>query len=485
MNVLEQMDDDSLLKRYVELNDREALGTLFLRHANSAYTTALRVCRNQADAEDAVQLAFVNIMQNAANYRGGSPFAMKTWIARIVIGAVKNKIRSEVRRRRREEEVVQDSEDVTLPAESSLDRDPGELTGEVYAALNALPEHYRLPIVLHHCEGMSLKETAEMLQVSPNTLSMQLTRGMKSMRRALAAAGVLANSTSILAAIPLLPVEQVPVSLLNSISKTLAGSGGLGAVAAPAAAAAGAGFLKPFIIGVIAVALAAAGGVILVQQLRDKPAPAPVVVTTNAEVEYVDGGLVLEDDFENGLGNWATGLRYMSKDARQAGKVADYPEQVRKCVRIESADVLGKTKKALVIGEPGSGMMAYCGLNRRLDETAFSIEFDCKTRVSPTHCALLIVGNARVKTIKDDYTGMKSQAWEHSRYEIVLRNGPGQEAFYDAKNYINGVLSSHYEFHGDPPIAGFSVTKGTLMVANVAIRKMIPKAGSAGAAAKR
>jgi RNA polymerase sigma-70 factor, ECF subfamily len=246
VNLLEQMDDDSLMKRYVETSDREALGTLFLRHASGAYTTALRVCRNQADAEDAVQSAFVYIMQNAANYRGGNPFAMKTWIARIVIGAVKNKIRSEVRRRTREEEVVQDSEDVALPAESLRDHDPNELTGEVYAALNTLPEHYRLPIVLHHCEGMSLKETAETLQVSPNTLSMQLARGMKIMRRTLAAGGVMANSTSILAALPLLPSENAPAPLLNSIGEILAGVGRF--LEAAAATEATAASLKPAVV---------------------------------------------------------------------------------------------------------------------------------------------------------------------------------------------------------------------------------------------
>lgn len=478
MTEFEQMDDELLLKRYVEHNDRDALGALFTRHAGAAYTTALRVCRNQADAEDAVQSAFVNVMQNAASFRGGSKFGVRAWITKIVIGTVKNKIRSEVRRRMREEEVVESGEDLALPEGVAGGGDPNELTGAVDEALKRLPEHYRLPIVLHHCEGLSLRETAEMLEVSESTLSIQLTRGIKTMRRALAAGGVLANGAAIMATLPLLPPESVPVSLLSVISKMLAAPGGLGA-AAPAAAA-GAGLFKPLAIGVTAAAVAAAGGVILVQKQRDKPVMATAAAPAVAGQEYVDSEVVLADDFGNGLGNWTAGLRYVSKEARETGKEIDYPEQVSKCVRIEDADVFGKKKKALIIDEPGVGLLSYCGLNRRVNKNAFSIDFDCRTAVFPTHCALLIIGNAKVKTIKENYAAMRSQEWQHSRYEIVLRNEPGHEAFYDARNFIDGILCSHYEFYGEPPNTGFSVTKGALMIANVVIREMKPKAGVTG-----
>lgn len=237
VNSFETMDDESLLKRFVELDDREALGALFTRHAGAAYTTALRICRNQADAEDVVQSAFVNVMQNAAHYRGGTSSGVKAWLTKIVIGTVKNKIRSEVRRRKREDLVAEDSDDVVLPEEPSniaLDA----LAGEIKTALDGMPEDYRLAIVLHHCEGLSLQETAETMGLSTNTLSMRVKRGMKKLRQELHARGVSADSRALSAALLSMPVESAPDALVGGIGKILAGAV---RVSKGAAAASGAG----------------------------------------------------------------------------------------------------------------------------------------------------------------------------------------------------------------------------------------------------
>src|SRR5207253_54721 len=56
-------DDATLLQQYIANGDREAIDMLFRRHADSAYRTALRCCGNSADAEDAVQAAFLEVLQ--------------------------------------------------------------------------------------------------------------------------------------------------------------------------------------------------------------------------------------------------------------------------------------------------------------------------------------------------------------------------------------------------------------------------------------
>lgn len=477
MSALEQMDDESLLRRYAELNDREALGTLFRRHAGAAYTTALRLCRNRADAEDAVQGAFVNIMQNAANYRGGSKFGVRAWIAKIVIGTVKTRIRSEVRRRIREEEVVEASEDMALPEGAAGDRDPNELTGAVDEALSNLPEHYRLPIVLHHCEGLSLHETAEMLEVSENTLSRQLTRGMKNMRRALAAGGVAVNGAVIVAALPLLAPESAPASLLNSIPQILTSSGGAGAVAG-AATAAGTGLLKPFAIGIAAVAVATTGGIYLAHKSQDKPPSAPVAAPESGEREYVDGPIVLRDDFEKGYDNWESG--FLGGAAKGWHDVSD-PARAEKCIRIEKIDYQGKQVNALVVTEPGlPDLVSVAKLRQPAAVKAFSVEYNWKPAVK-TQAALIIqreTGRTEVIERKPDFV-LKPGVWHAHRLEVTPADGRTTERYYDVKEYCDGVLIFRYALYGGQPAAGFTVTKGSVMVASVVFREMVQKTASA------
>ena len=232
---LESLTDDALLHRYVKASDRDALEALFCRHADAAYATALRICRHTADAQDAVQHAFVKVMQNAAAYRGGTGIAAKTWIIKIVIGSCKNRIRSEVRRRKWEE-LASDEQDVTyIPEDPAADDDAKALAAAVLQELNGLPERYQMPILLHHCEGMSLKETAAALSVSENTLHMQLKRGLDRLRNAMGARGMPVSLVSIGAVLAAVPGEAAPASLLASILDIAHGVGTFAKSALPAA----------------------------------------------------------------------------------------------------------------------------------------------------------------------------------------------------------------------------------------------------------
>lgn len=221
MDSYEQIDDQTLLKRYAEHGDRDALGALFRRHVDHAYSTAYRLCRNRADAEDAVQNAFVQIIQKAADFRGGSEFGVRAWMMRIVCGVCLNRIKSDARRRLREEKATDDAAETTAPPIPDNEPDPGTLTKPVIDALNALPDRHRAAIWLHHYQGMTLKETAATLEVPEKTADMWVYRGMNDLRNRLAATGVLAGSTSVLAALCMTPVDRAPESLVAAIPKLL------------------------------------------------------------------------------------------------------------------------------------------------------------------------------------------------------------------------------------------------------------------------
>jgi RNA polymerase sigma factor (sigma-70 family) len=213
-----QADDAALLRAFSERHDRQAMNALFARHADAAFRTALRLCRNAADAEDAVQSAFIEILRRAAQFRGES--AVKPWILGFVVNATRHKAREEGRRDAREEKAAV-SERVHAP--------PGgdETREAVRAAVHGLPEHYRAPVWLHYCEGLSSGEVAQALSLSENTVRSQLTRGVEHLREALAL-----STPLLLAALAGAAVESAPATLTSSIST-------LAANAAPTALKAG------------------------------------------------------------------------------------------------------------------------------------------------------------------------------------------------------------------------------------------------------
>lgn len=222
---LEQASDDLLLKRYVEQNDREALGVLFRRHADAVYATAMRLCRNSADAEDVVQTVFIKIMESASQYRGGSEMAVKAWLMKSVVWTSKQKIRGEVRRRNREEIANEEQEDSYCPDEQAgQEADLKERAAEILEVLDDLPEHYREALWMHYCQGLSVKDAASALEMPEKTFRNTVGYGLRKLKQKLEEKGVSATVASVVAALPCLPSEAAPVSLLNQIGGLISGA---------------------------------------------------------------------------------------------------------------------------------------------------------------------------------------------------------------------------------------------------------------------
>jgi RNA polymerase sigma-70 factor (ECF subfamily) len=204
-------DDPGLLRAFVQRGDRAALGALFSRHADAAYRFALRLSRNPADAEDILQGAFLEVFRRAHSFRGGS--SVRTWILGFVLNLSRNKAREESRRRARQERAAAEADAIAPPATA----DP-EVALQVRRALDDLPEHYRAPVWLHYGEGLSTDEVAAVLDLSPDTVRKQLTRGIDKLRNELLPMGA---ATSVLAVLPALAVETAPPALTASLLSTV------------------------------------------------------------------------------------------------------------------------------------------------------------------------------------------------------------------------------------------------------------------------
>src|SRR5574341_707250 len=90
------MTDDDLLRAYSERKDRTALDELFRRHDDIAYRAAQRILRNDADARDAVQAAFLNAIEKRDTLKESARFP--GWLRRIAVNAALEMKRSRARR---------------------------------------------------------------------------------------------------------------------------------------------------------------------------------------------------------------------------------------------------------------------------------------------------------------------------------------------------------------------------------------------------
>jgi RNA polymerase sigma-70 factor (ECF subfamily) len=198
-------NDLELLGRFRQLADRDALGQLFQRHAGAAYRIARRFLKDPHEAEDAVQAAFLNVMQHAHQFQGRSE--VKTWLISTVVNVCRTKFRADQRRANREQ----------LAAGSvTTDSPPKISTAELYEAalkhIEELPEEYRLPLWMHYCEGLSFSDIAEALVISEPAARRQTHRGLELVRGSLAAAGVAAGATALTACLSAAPAEAAPAA---------------------------------------------------------------------------------------------------------------------------------------------------------------------------------------------------------------------------------------------------------------------------------
>ncbi len=174
-------DDAALRERF----EREALPLM-----PGLYSAALRLTRNAADAEDLLQETFLRAYRGFAGFQEGTN--LKAWMYRILTNTFIN-----VYRKRQREPLTVSDEDmddwylydrlarrsVGPSAETEvLEAIPDE---DVQVALEALPEGFRMAVLLADVEGFSYREIAEIMDVPIGTVMSRLHRGRRALEKAL------------------------------------------------------------------------------------------------------------------------------------------------------------------------------------------------------------------------------------------------------------------------------------------------------------
>ena len=157
---------------------------------NGMYSSALRMTRNPADAEDLVQETFLRAYRGFGGFKEGTN--LKAWLYRILTNTFINTYR----KKQREPVTVQDdnvedwylydrlaAQSTEASAETTvLDAMPDE---DVKAAVDALPEGFRMAVLLADVEGFSYKEIAQILDIPIGTVMSRLHRGRRALEKAL------------------------------------------------------------------------------------------------------------------------------------------------------------------------------------------------------------------------------------------------------------------------------------------------------------
>jgi RNA polymerase sigma-70 factor (ECF subfamily) len=178
-------EDRELVKR-AQAGDLVAFRALYDRYNRRAFAVAMGVVRNQADALDVVQEAFIKVHKHLVGFQGTSSFY--TWLYRIVMNVSIDHIRrnrkvTEFDETVRHHTVDEGAEIVprhrTQNASKEVSRD--ELTTYIQAALDTLPEYHRAVILLREVEGMTYEEMATILNVPKGTIMSRLFHARRKM----------------------------------------------------------------------------------------------------------------------------------------------------------------------------------------------------------------------------------------------------------------------------------------------------------------
>ncbi|TKB31188.1 MAG: RNA polymerase sigma factor [Mesorhizobium sp.] len=170
--------------------DPGAFRLIIKTHNQRLYRIARGVVRNDAEAEDIVQEAYMRAFASLDSFRGDA--SLSTWLSRIVI----NEALGRLRKRKRIVAMPEnpDAQIIRFPLNSN-DLNPGDdpertmaqrqILGLVERATDSLPDVYRTVFVARVIEGLSIEETADLLGIRPETVKTRLHRARALVRKAL------------------------------------------------------------------------------------------------------------------------------------------------------------------------------------------------------------------------------------------------------------------------------------------------------------
>ncbi len=170
---------------------REAFASLVARHQRQASRLALYLLRDAAEADEAVQDAFVKVFTHIGSYREDLPF--EAWFTRILVNTCRDRQKARRRRDRWQVGGLDSSSDGTRLVETAAALTPSpeeQVLGEerrqiIAAAIDALPDRQREVFLLCHADGRSSRDVGNLTGLNESTVRVHLFRAIRKLRAAL------------------------------------------------------------------------------------------------------------------------------------------------------------------------------------------------------------------------------------------------------------------------------------------------------------
>ena len=188
-----EAEEDRVLIEAAQSGDSRAFRKLVERHQRRAFAIAFAMVRDENDAKDLVQEAFVRVYRGLDRFEGGSRFF--TWFYRILTNLAIDLMRKPGRRELEHDDgrtALDAADEADFPFISRIDGGEPldvvhrrELAERLSAALEALPPYHRGVVLMREVEGMSYEEMAVAMNVSKGTIMSRLFHARQKLQRAL------------------------------------------------------------------------------------------------------------------------------------------------------------------------------------------------------------------------------------------------------------------------------------------------------------
>ncbi len=293
------MNDAELLREFVQHHSDAAFAGLVKNHVNLVYSTALRMVRDAALAEDVTQSVFIQLARKAPTLREGN--ALPGWLYRVTHCQAANTVRSEQTRRRLETEATMQTQPEDNASWKHIESD----LDEAMTALNAEEQNL---VVLRFFQNQNWRDISAAVALSEDTVQRRVDRAVEKLRSFFAQRGVTVSCAVIGLALSANAVQAAPAGLVSGLTA---------ASLAKAAGANSSGLLAGFKAllankaAILLTASAVVGVSVAVVTTSSKPATAAA---------GLNDGLVLHYTFDNEeLGGKVTDISSAKNNGKASG----------------------------------------------------------------------------------------------------------------------------------------------------------------------
>lgn len=212
--------DQQLLRDYTDHRLEPAFAELVRRHIDFVYAAALRIVRDPHQAEDVTQAVFVALAQNSRQLRERT--TLEGWLHGTTRNLAANAIRTNVRRRAREQEAATMTELLSANPDANWEH----IAPHLDAALGELSEPDRDALLLRYFKNHDLRTVGTTLGISDDAAQKRVSRAVDRLREFLAQRGVTVGASGLAVVISANAVQAAPVGLALAITTaaTLAGT---------------------------------------------------------------------------------------------------------------------------------------------------------------------------------------------------------------------------------------------------------------------